>query len=242
MLIDKDRIVDHLNRIHVNGQIPEVVVKNAFSASAISASQQLIVVAAGLDKVEPLSNEEIGIVDLPLFIRSLRSLSGEGGQLGIQYADKRLRAEQRHGGRMSFATASPSTISTRLEDGTAEKALAGTTGGVAVPLEKNVVDGVFETTKLLKAEEIQINVKRGGGNIFVGAEVSHNATFDVEKMQPREGESDYTLYADAAVFTDVLQQISDYTQAQIILNGPQQLFAIKEGLYTYIISPKAPHS
>lgn len=239
MLVDKDRIVAHLHKLYTNGQVPEAIVTGAFSAAAVSPDQQLIVVVPGLDKVEALGSEPIGIVDLDLFIKSLKSLSGDGGDIGVVYEGNRLKAEQRHGGRMSFATASPTTIGTRISEDSLSKAKAFIEKGTAVPLDQTTVQGVLETTKLLKADEIMVRVKEGGGHIFVGAEVSHNATFDMPKLVPQDGQDDYTLPVSASVLIDVLQQVSDYTQAQLVLTGPDSLLAIREGEYMYIVSPKA---
>lgn len=239
MLIDKDRIVGHLKKLRCNGQIQEAIVVGAFSSAAVSASQELIVIVPGLDKVEPLSSEPVGVVDLELFIRALGSLSGDKGDIGIVFENNRIRAEQRHGGKMSFAVASPTTIGTRISAETQVQAVAFIEKGVEVALDQTTVNGVLETAKLLKAEEIQINVRVAGGNIFVGAEVSHNATFEVAKLVPVVGTPDYTLHINAAILLAVFEQITDYTQAKLILTGPDSMVAVREGGYIYIISPKS---
>ena len=89
MLIDREKLIKHLNRIYCNGQIGELVLQPDFGARAITVDQTLLVVAPELEGVEPLS-AEVGVMDLKLLIRSLDGLGSDDPQVSLEFTGNRI--------------------------------------------------------------------------------------------------------------------------------------------------------
>lgn len=237
MLLDKRKLTDHLSRILCGGQIKEAVMHGAFECHAITVNTQLLVIVPPLPKAETLP-EEVGILDLDLVNRLISTLSGDGGEVGLEIKGNRLLAEQRHGGKIKMVTAAPSTISTRIGADKVTGAMAlFEREGKKVPLNQSTVQGVLETSRLLKATQINLTVGPEGSTFVVGQgnEHSHTAEFALGQLK---ADVTYELPIDANILTDVFSGVSDFTQAELVVTGPDSLVMVQEGGYKYVISPQ----
>jgi hypothetical protein len=233
LIADRNEVVAHLEKIRVGGQLNEVILSGSFEVAAIKQDQQLLVIAPPL-KTEPLPNP-VGVDNLDLLIRALKA--GEGREASISFEDRKIHVASKHAGRIKLVTMAPETIHTSIDPANLSKV----TGlleqyPTSIPLSQAVVEGVINTFALLKAEDIYIQVKTTGVTIVVGHETSHNAEYDLNGAPGATQE--FTLMLDGKIVTDVFKQLKDFTQSSLTLTTPNGLVAVREGAYTYIISPK----
>lgn len=242
MQVDKSKFLSHLARLSAGGEIRDAIVEGAFRAAAVGAGEQLLVVVPEMGGVESLP-EPVGIVDLGRLIRSTNLLSSEaGGEVSIEFKDARIRATQKHGGRMSLVTAAPTGIGSRIEEETLDTALKFLEGGTRVKLDKTTVDGVKEAKAVMNPEIITLRVggkKTKTGQVFVGEEITDNAEFDLAGLV---GDEAYEVAVDAKLLVTVFGMVTDYAKANLIITGPDSIIAVEENGYMWIISPKSEES
>lgn len=237
MQVTREALITHLNKISCGGKLPETVFTGAFETAALTEDQLLIVVAPPLPKVEPLS-EEVGISDLPLLVKSLGVLSGQGNdktKVTVRIDKKRLLIDEEHRGLISFMTAGSGTIATRIKPPTLKKLLGQKPKGEGAPITKSLIDGIQSTFSLLKAQEVELHLHPDGGKVVVGNEHSHLAEFPHPELA--DGDQEYTLlFGDHLV--EVLKVVSDFSEARMHFTGPNSLLFIDDGTYSYILSPR----
>lgn len=236
MNIDRKDLDLHLHRISCRGQIKEAVFGGAFATAAITPDMLLLVVAPGLNGVDPLP-EEVGIADLEKLRIACRLFTDAGEEVGaaaeITIVDK-VMVIQNQRGRSRLITALPKTIATRVPPETV-KALEAQVGAVEVPLTRETIDDVRDAFAGLKAEEITLQVGPKGGMIRVGGANTDQAELELAELKAPE---EYTLtFSDHLI--DILTTVTD-EDATLLLAGAGKLIAIRDGEYSYYLSPRAP--
>lgn len=236
MHIDRKDLALHLHRISCRGQIKEAVFSGAFATAAITPDMLLLVIAPGLNGVDPLP-QEIGLADLEKLVTACRLFTDQGEEVGaeaeIDVVDNVLVIQNQRG-RSRLITGAPKTIATRVAPETV-KALEGQIGTLSVPLTRESIEDVRDAFSGLKAEEVTLTVGPEGGLICIGVPNSDQAELPLPDLKAPE-QYDLTF---SAHLIDVLSTVTD-EDAVVVLAGPGKLIAIRDGEYSYLLSPRAP--
>lgn len=239
MKVKRAALIRHLERVMCRGQVTEAVFSDGFATQAFTADQLLLVLAPPLPKVEPLE-EDIGVADLNVLVRSLGFIAGEGNEgadVSVRVENSRLVIDEDHRGVQYLMLASPRTIGTRIEQKTVDKLLAAAPEldeDKGVALTRALVEGIRATYAGYKAADIEVFVGPKGGCVRVGNETGHFAEFRSKDLKASEEYS--VLFGQHLV--DVLSQISDFSNAVLMLGGPGHLVSIFDGDYQYILGPR----
>lgn len=238
MLLDRNRILQHLERISVNGQFSEVVLSGAFKCQAMSpGDQQLLVLADELKSVPPLA-QEVGITDLSVLIKVIKSLAQETTEVAIGFEETRIAVDTKHGTKFRIVAMSPNAVPTKVDDAYRTAIEGFLPSATWVPLPEVGVKEIVSSYGLLKSSEVQLNVSQVI-EVQIGQDVEHYAVHRLGELKTPP-EQPYTLKLNARIFTDVLRLVSDFTIAQLALvdiGSGNRFVAIREGSYTYVISP-----
>jgi hypothetical protein len=238
MKMKREKLVRHLEKISCNGQVKEAIFTKGFALQAMTPDHLLLVVAPSLKGVEPLT-DDIGVTDLPLFVKALGLMAGEGNEgveVDVRVEKHRLVIDEGSRGVQRLMTAAPRTIATRVEPETVGKVKEKVNredDGIA--LTRSLIDGIRNTFAAYKAVEVELLVGPEGGKVRVGSTKSHLAEFESEALTADE---EYTLLF-GEQFIDVLSVITDFSSAVMRLSGPEGIVAIEEGSYAYYLSPRA---
>jgi len=234
--IDRKDLELHLARISCRSQIKEAVFSGAFATAAITPDMLLLVIAPGLNGVDSLE-QEIGLADLEKLRTACRLFTDAGEEVGaaadVSVVDNVLVIQNQRG-RSRLVTALPKTIATRVAPETV-KSLEAQIGDQAIPLTRETIDDVRDAFAGLKAEEVTVEVGPKGGMIRIGGANSDQAELDLEDLKAPEA---YELTFSGHLI-DVLTTITD-EDATLLLAGSGKLIAIRDGEYSYLISPRAP--
>lgn len=237
MNVPKLSLIAHLDRIHCNGEVGEVVLSDRFAATAVTADRQLMVYTTGLSEVEPLP-AEVGVVDLPLFLNSVKALGEEDGRVSVDFTDHRVVVEERNRAKIQMVTASPETIGTRVDATNGQLLLDKVKEGQRIVLAESVVRDLLKLAQLLKADTWTAQVNPGYIIWTVGQQSSHFA--EVTMIAPGDRkftEHPYELVFNSRALVSVLKQVTDFTQTAFVITGPASLVAVTDPLYTYLLSP-----
>lgn len=236
MKINRNKFIQHLNRLACAGQVTEVVFYDGFAATALAPDRLLLVDVPEFDGAEPLE-AEIGVANLDRFQKALRLLTGEGNtgvEVDIYVKDNRLVIDDGGRGKQELLLAAPKLIATRIEGATADKMFQKIPAEQTIALTRGILEGVEAAYSLYKPEKIEIQVSRLGGKIFVGTDKTDRAQFDLDVTSKTE----YTL-SFGKHLVDVFSVITDFSSAQLQLGGPDQPILVIDGEYTYMVSPRA---
>ena len=236
MNIDRKDLELHLHRIACRGQINEVVFNGAFATAAITPDMLLLVIAPGLNGVDPLP-QEVGIADLEKLLTACQLFTDAGEEVGaeadVSIVDNTLVIQNQRG-RCRLLTAAPKTIATRVAAETV-KALEAQVGTLVVPLTRAMIEDVRDAFAGLKAEEIELSVGPEGAQIRIGGPNSDLAELELPELKSPEA---YALTFSGHLI-DVLTTVTD-EDATLLLAGPGKLITIRDGEYSYLLSPRAP--
>ncbi len=240
MKLNRKDLIKHLQRISCGGQVDEVVFSEGFATSALTQDHLLCVIAPSIPKAD--LKGEIGIGRLEFFVKALGALSGVGNdavEVNITVKEHRLLLNEDERGKQFLLTANPSTIGTRIEEETREKLLAAAPEGDGIPLTRALVEGIQNTFALYKAEEVELHIGAKKGKYSVGNENSDYSEFpDKSLAHGGKKADDYSLLFGQHLI-DVLGIISNYSEASLLLGGPDTMIMIKDGEYRYILSPRS---
>lgn len=238
MKLKREKLVRHLGKISCNGQVKEAIFSKGFATTAMTPDQLLLVVAPSLKGVEPLS-EEVGIAKLPLFVKALGLMAGEGNEgvdVDVRVEKHRLVIDEGGRGIQRLVTAAPRTISTKIESETVAAVKAKVDkDDDGIELTQALINGIISTFKAYDVPEVELEVGPEGGKIRVGSSKSDTAEFESEALKADE---EYTLLF-GEHFIDVLSVITDFSSAVLKLSGPDSIVLIQEGAYSYYLSPRA---
>lgn len=239
MQVERKRFMEHLAKIHANGQIKEAVLHDSFACNALNGDGQLMVMAPSLKGVEPLP-DQVGVTDVALLRSFIKSVGGEGEQIGLEFKDAEIHLGHRHGGQIEMKTALPHLINSVVKPETVSKVVASIPKGAAeFPLSQATIQGVQETSGLIKPEIITLQVGKKGSTFVVGQSTGHIAKFPCEAKCGR-GQDDYELIFSAKLLLDAFAMMHDYTATKIQLTGPDSMVVLSEGAYKYVVSPQEP--
>lgn len=234
MLIDRKALVAHLGHIRCEGLLPDAVLSGQFISAGASADRQVMVLAGGMPKVDPLA-EEVGVTNLELLNKVLESMDDDNINLTVENGFIVVTAHDRT---FRLVTAAARVIGTRIDQQLVDRIRA------LVPdnapwgnLEHQFVRGVMKAASILKADVMTLSVGPNGSSLGVGEERLNIARFDLPAFKDAQS---YELTLPKTVMVPVLTQLTDFTKAQMCLTGPDSVIAIREGTYTYIISPDKP--
>jgi len=220
--------------------VDEVVFSDGFATSALTQDHLLCVIAPSIPKAD--LKEEIGIGRLGFFVKALGALSGVGNdavEVNITVKEHRLLLNEDERGKQFLLTANPSTIGTRIDEETREKLLKAAPEGDGIPLTRALVEGIQNTFALYKAEEVELHIGAKKGKYSVGNENSDYSEFpDKSLAHGGKKADDYSLLFGQHLI-DVLGIISNYSEASLLLGGPDTMIMIKDGEYRYILSPRS---
>jgi len=241
MKLNREGLIKHLQRISCGGQVDEVVFHDGFATAALTQDHLLCVIAPSIPKSDHLK-EEIGVGRLGFFVKALGALSGVGNdavEVSIKVEEHRIILNEDERGKQKLLTANPSTIGTRIDEETQEKLLAASPDGDGIPLTRALVEGIQNTFALYKAEEVELHIGAKKGRYTVGNENSDVAEFpDKSLSHGGKKADDYSLLFGQHLI-DVLGIISNYSEASLVLGGPDTMILIRDGDYKYILSPRS---
>lgn len=239
MLVERNRLINHLQRIAVGG-IKEAVVTGAFASAAKEPSvESVFVLAAGLQGVEDLP-KAIGLSNVDLIVKTLRKLPADVNDVELKFEGSRLCIDS-NGVEYRFVVLDPSATASRLDDAIVDAVLSFFPDSVWNPLPAAGAASLKETYDLLKSEEISFFV----GETFavrVGEEVRDFAwlSFGTNPNPPKDK---LTVSFNAKTLSEVLGTIRNVDQAQFAVSNPTpnngRLLGIKEGSYCYILAPSS---
>jgi hypothetical protein len=213
--------------------VKEVVLRDGFAASALTPDQLLLVVAPPVAGISAGIPEPVGIADLDKLIRAFSMIPGSEDDVAadVRVEDRRLVIDEPGRGCVRLLTASPRTISTRVDDAIVA-ALLQKVGNVVVPISEVLLAGVRNTFSGLKASEVQIVVGPEGGAIRVGDENSDVAEFPSADLRADEKfELNFGRH-----LIDVFSIVED--EAILYLGGPGKPVAVQSGDFQYLLSPR----
>lgn len=238
MQVARSTLIRHLSRISCGDQVPEVVLTGNFAASALAADEMLFVNAEGLDGVEPLT-EPVGVDKLKLLIRSMGALGEDEKQdLSIEFDDGRIVISEKNRGVVRLVSSLPKYISTAVSEDVKKKILAQVDGKKPVPLPQSLVESVTKMIDLLKAETVSFEVTAKGTTVCVGSGDADNAEIPLPNSKVGKKADEYAVRVDAGILKAVFEQITDYTQAELVLGGgADELIMVRDVGIQYFISP-----
>jgi hypothetical protein len=242
MKINREKLVQHLQRVVCGGQITEAVFTETFATAAITLDHQLFVAAPALPKTRPVLlkvGESAGLPDLKLLLWALDVNSGVGNEavdVEVRLENRRLVVDEGERGKLELMTADERTIGTRLEDETVQalfnKAPAVGEGGI--PLTRQFVESVRKVYSGLKEDEVELSVGPKGGELLIGTGETANR-FRVPFEQGKVKEKYSLLFG--AHLVAVLGVLVNFNEAMLYLGGPESFALIDDGGYQYILSP-----
>lgn len=235
MRIARKAFVTHLQHLNCGGLLPDIALTGQFIGVGATVGDRGVMVMSGpVEKADPLS-EEIGVTNLELFIKVLQSMEDDEVSLNIE---DRFIVVAAHDRTFKLITSAPRVLGTRIDDDMKVKILQ------LIPataewnsLEHRFVEGVLSAAQILKAEVLILTIGPTGGYMEVGDPKINVARFDLPDLK---APSEYQLLLSAAYMVPVLKQLTDFTKAQIVVTGPESVIAVREGGFTYIVSPDRP--
>lgn len=236
MKLKRELLVNHLARVICGGQISEAVFTGAFATEALTPDQLLLVSAPAIKGVSPLS-EDIGLADLPKFVKALGVISGAGNEaqdVTLSVEGHRLVIDEAHRGTLRLMTAQPKTIATHLEEKTVKALWKKAPTGDGIPLTRALIEGLRSTFSLFKATEVEVFVGPEGGKIRVGNDNSDMAEFASEALVASE---EYSLLFGEALVA-VLATVTDFSSAVLKLGGPAKFICVEDSGYRYLLAPR----
>lgn len=238
MRVVKKELIQHLKRLHCEGQFSEVVLEKKFQAAAITPDHSLLVFTDGMSNLEPLPGA-VGVLDLDLLIKALASLNADdSGEANIEFQGKRIVIAEKNRGTLRLITAKPDSIGTKIDPRNLERITEVINATEMVPMPQSVVEGILGTVALLKASQVQFAGDDDGSVVYVGEkEKDHFAEFALEAVKLPALDVTYG----AKTLTQVLKQVIDFTQTQVGIAGynPETksgMLIIKDSRFTFAIS------
>lgn len=242
MKLDRARLAQHLGRIMCGDQITEAVFTGAFATAAITPDEQLLVIAPALAKTKTLGKDPVGIAELKTFGQALQALAGEGDEavsveITLDEDNHELTIDEAHRGLIVWPTAAPRTVGTKIDDAVVKKLLDGVATEDALPLTRQLIEGITKTFKLFKATEIEITVGPSGGQIRVGGGNSKRSKFPYKELKAKK---EHTLLFGAPLIA-VLSVVTNYNEASLAFGGKEgkEHAFVRDGEYQYLVSSKA---
>lgn len=236
MNIERRVLIDHLSHIYTDGLLPDIVLSGQFQGVGASIDRQVLVITGPLEKSDPFS-EAIGITNLGLLIKVLDSM--EDDQISLSIEDRAIVAAS-HDRVFRLVTSAPRVIGTRIDEAIQAKVLELVPPTADWrPLEHRLVTGVLSAARILSAEVIKLSVSSAGGVMIVGDPRLNVGQFELPDLKSAV---EYSLLLSASALVPVFKQLVDFTKVQMTLTGPDSVIAIKEGSYTYVISPDRPET
>lgn len=235
MVISTEQALGHFRRIHLGGEIGEVVLTGQLCATATTVNQDLLLVTPDLEEAEPLP-QPVGVLDLKRLIMAIERYSYDGGYVSLTFetAKRRIIVATPQSGAVYFETADPNVICTSIAQENRDAILSTLPDAeLGAWLSKAVIDGVLDSSRVLSADVIGLEVRPGASRFVVVG----SGNFAVVPYPDLESEEQYWLWFDAKLLTAVLRQIEDYAQSLVQVTGPDSVVAIREADYLYVLSP-----
>lgn len=231
MLVERKKLVDHLEKIYCDGLLKDVVLTDRFGASGFSVPQDLLVIAGQRDWALPLAGE-LGVVNLELLIKILGI--GDDEKIAFDVTEQHIVLETNER-TIKLVTAAPRVIGSKVDPHIQEKVLGLIPADRKwIPLGFQLVKGIQEAISKLKAENVLFLCTPNGTKVVVGEERQNSVSFRFPDLVTAE---EFKLTFPTTLINPVLNQISDFTKAEIMVIGPATIVPIREGDYTYIMSP-----
>lgn len=137
-----------------------------------------------------------------------------------------------------MVTAEPRNISTSADPKVAEKIRALVpVDGVWQHLGRRLVSSVLEAAQKLSAERVTLRVTSEGSTVLVGEKRTNSVEVPSSEIKAA---ASYELVLRTELLTPIFKLLSDFTQAQLLLTGPDSVVAVREGRYTFVLSPDRP--
>lgn len=235
----------HLKKISCNKQIEEAVFEGSFESSPVTEDRQLAIFAPPLEGAEPLAGE-LGIASISLLLDSLEVLKGDGNEAEFVEIDvieeggfQRLLIDEGYRGKLSLVTAHPSAVNSRVGEGGLEKVRKAMPEGDGIPLTGSLINNTVSVFKLFKAEEVELQLGPDGGKMIVGNSHSQMGSFPLPELKAA---SPFSVLL-SRQFIDVISNVTNYAEAALILgDGPRSPIVIRDGAYTFVLSPRVKPS
>lgn len=244
MLIDRRTLINHLERIYIEGQINGVVFGRSLSVEAKTSDMRLVVVAPGLPLEQPFPRK-FGILNLDQLIKFLRSglVDIEEVPVELKRLDKQERFNVTHGreGRLSLMCSDTRVIPSRLDkqEVDAVKNFLKDSVKNSVELPISVVDGVLKAYPVVNPEAVIIKITGKKATMLVGDYDTN--LIDLGLTLPRKSKEDYAVRVNAEQLTAVFKQISPAEENKLILTGPHPtVIGVQAGEYKYGLSSMKP--
>lgn len=238
MLVERDTIISHFRHIHLGGAMKEVTFTSDLKCAAINLSETILLSAEGLPGVDPLP-EPVGVTELAMVLRGLERLTPHESQVVIDFdpASHQFSFRTENDGRVCFVTSPPRLTSTYIDAGFVDAFVSKMSEGDRAPLTLTFSELVRNAAAIIRSDVITLAVRDNGTRVRVGT--PERGDF-CEFLFPQLRSSDaYELHLAAYDLLPVLRQTQDFTRAELLANGPEGLFGIQEGRYTYILSALA---
>jgi len=238
MLFNRDALISCIRHVHAGGLVEEAVFRDHFEVRALTRPGTLLVMADGLPDTEPLPHP-VGLGDLGRLLRALETMTTSDEAhivLSFDTEAARLTMGSMYGGAVYMNTLLPETISTQVLSDTVDWIWSLVEGAASVPLTPTFIHAVLRSIPVVDAAVVTICVRPSRSWVVVGSEsrAHHRFPFPFAQLAVVEP-FDVTL--EAQLFATVLKQVTDFTESELIVSGPDGYLAIKEGVYRYVISP-----
>lgn len=231
MVIEREQLLRHLKRIHCNGSIPEVAFSGPFRATAISFSQDLLMVTAGLPGTEPLPRE-IG-VSLDRIVKGFGCAKG-------QYVEVEIEADKLtfnfSNGRLCLQTFPADLVHTRMEEGFVQKALAYVPDDAWQSLDRSLVADVLQAIRAISPYEgaVALRTTPDKTTFIVGDDKLQTLEFDTGDVK---SDQPYALWFKAELLRGVLEELAR-ADGEIAFTGPNAVLGVRIGdEVQYVVSP-----
>jgi hypothetical protein len=233
MEFDKDALLLHLNRIYCDEEVNEAVFETDLSVTAITPDQAFFVSTPPFVEEDGFQ-ERVGLINLNLLINAIKLCPDEQIDLALQEdanGSQRLMVTDEAEGYIIISD--PDIIGTRVKEADRE-AVLNALPDEGVPIPDRTAKQLLARQDLLGAMELTFNVSPDGTVIEVGPNTGNY--WKVEYPGLRDDE-EYELILQANALVAALEQIDDYSEAEVVLTGPDSVVGIRYDGYTYVLSP-----
>lgn len=247
MKVKRAELISHLKKVSCNGQIEEAVFSGHFETTSLAENQLLCVLAPPLPNTEPLP-KEVGLANLPLVLKMLEILKGEGNEaefVDVSVANddggfERFVIDEGYRGAIRLMTAHPSAVNTKVGPDGVEKIRGKIPDGAGIPLTASFVSAMADLYKSLSAEEVELHFGKDGGFAQVGNAHAHDFKRSIAEFKCGDREPFVLLLGQQ--FIDVLNGVTNFSEASMKVTGPRSPIVVHDGLYTYVVSPRTKPS
>jgi hypothetical protein len=243
MIIKRKEILRHLSRILCGGFFGEVVLYDRFACAAVTTDRTFMVLTDGLPDVEPLP-EPVGVLDLDLLIRSIKVFGEDGNDdIAIDFEDERIRIAEDKRGDIVLITATPATIQTVVQPESVKNVTKIVKKDKGYALPQSTAESILRAVSTLKGDVVRVSRLKAKTVFGVGPAESNSANnipLPRAKLRKEESDEPYELHLIAGCVASALQQLDDFTSAEILFTGPESVVSIWDEGVAYYLSPTEP--